>query len=114
MGNAEGGKRRERISFRGDEISAMTRRDDAERLASLGPMDEGARGPRRRRHMHERGARVLTVGHIFINVGTRPAVPPIPGLDMGGLPYTALRKGVVSHPTLLESLNNLFMTVDSA
>jgi pyruvate/2-oxoglutarate dehydrogenase complex dihydrolipoamide dehydrogenase (E3) component len=31
--------------------------------------------------MHEGGARVLTAGHIFINVGTRPAVPPVPGLD---------------------------------
>ena len=27
---------------------------------------------------------------------------------MGGLPYTALRDGVFSHPTLAESLNNLF------
>ena len=34
--------------------------------------------------MHEGGARVLTAGHIFINVGTRPAVPPIPGLDAVG------------------------------
>lgn len=27
---------------------------------------------------------------------------------MGGLPYTALRDGVFAHPTLIESLNNLF------
>lgn len=27
---------------------------------------------------------------------------------MGGVPYTALRDGVFAHPTLLESLNNLF------
>jgi pyruvate/2-oxoglutarate dehydrogenase complex dihydrolipoamide dehydrogenase (E3) component len=27
---------------------------------------------------------------------------------MGGLPYTALRDGVFAHPTLAESLNNLF------
>jgi pyruvate/2-oxoglutarate dehydrogenase complex dihydrolipoamide dehydrogenase (E3) component len=27
---------------------------------------------------------------------------------MGGLPYTALRDGAFSHPTTLESLNNLF------
>lgn len=27
---------------------------------------------------------------------------------MGGLPYTALKSGVFSHPTLVESLNNLF------
>jgi pyruvate/2-oxoglutarate dehydrogenase complex dihydrolipoamide dehydrogenase (E3) component len=33
---------------------------------------------------------------------------------MGGLPYTALRDGVFSHPTLAESLNNLFATVDDS
>jgi hypothetical protein len=27
---------------------------------------------------------------------------------MGSLPYTALRDGMFSHPTLSESLNNLF------
>jgi pyruvate/2-oxoglutarate dehydrogenase complex dihydrolipoamide dehydrogenase (E3) component len=31
---------------------------------------------------------------------------------MGGLPYAALRDGIFSHPTLAESLNNLFMTMD--
>ena len=31
---------------------------------------------------------------------------------MGDLPYTALRDGVFAHPTLAESLNNLFATVD--
>jgi len=31
---------------------------------------------------------------------------------MGELPYTALRDGVIAHPTLAESLNNLFMTLD--
>lgn len=30
---------------------------------------------------------------------------------MGGLPWTALRDGMFSHPTLSESLNNLFMTL---
>lgn len=33
---------------------------------------------------------------------------------MGGLPYTALRDGTFAHPTLAESLNNLFMAMDSA
>ncbi len=33
---------------------------------------------------------------------------------LGKLPYTALRDGVFAHPTLAESLNNLFMTLDSA
>ena len=32
---------------------------------------------------------------------------------MGKLPYTALRDGVFAHPTLAESLNNLFMKLDS-
>jgi pyruvate/2-oxoglutarate dehydrogenase complex dihydrolipoamide dehydrogenase (E3) component len=31
---------------------------------------------------------------------------------MGDLPYTALRDGVLSHPTLAEALNNLFATLD--
>jgi len=32
---------------------------------------------------------------------------------MGKLPYTALRDGTYSHPTLSESLNNLFMAMDN-
>jgi pyruvate/2-oxoglutarate dehydrogenase complex dihydrolipoamide dehydrogenase (E3) component len=32
---------------------------------------------------------------------------------MGDLPYTAIRDGVFAHPTLAESLNNLFMTLDA-
>jgi pyruvate/2-oxoglutarate dehydrogenase complex dihydrolipoamide dehydrogenase (E3) component len=31
---------------------------------------------------------------------------------MGRLPYTALRDGIFAHPTLAESLNNLFSTVN--
>jgi pyruvate/2-oxoglutarate dehydrogenase complex dihydrolipoamide dehydrogenase (E3) component len=31
---------------------------------------------------------------------------------MGGLPYTRLRDGMFSHPTLAEALNNLFMALD--
>lgn len=31
---------------------------------------------------------------------------------IGKLPYTALRDGIVAHPTLAESLNNLFVAVD--
>ena len=33
---------------------------------------------------------------------------------MGKLPYTALRDGVFAHPTLCESLNNLFTAMDAA
>ena len=32
---------------------------------------------------------------------------------MGNLPYTALRDGMFAHPTLAESLNNLFATVEA-
>jgi hypothetical protein len=31
---------------------------------------------------------------------------------MGDLPWTALRDMAISHPTVSESLNNLFMTLD--
>jgi pyruvate/2-oxoglutarate dehydrogenase complex dihydrolipoamide dehydrogenase (E3) component len=33
---------------------------------------------------------------------------------MGDLPYTALRDAVFAHPTLAESLNNLFATLGEA
>jgi len=33
---------------------------------------------------------------------------------LGKLPYTALRDGTFAHPTLTESLNNLFMAMDSS
>ena len=32
---------------------------------------------------------------------------------MGKLPYTALKEGIFTHPTLAEGLNDLFMTLDS-
>jgi len=31
---------------------------------------------------------------------------------MGQLPYTALRDGIFSHPTLAEAINNLFTAMD--
>jgi len=31
---------------------------------------------------------------------------------MGKVPYTAIKEGVFAHPTLTESLNNLFMSLD--
>ena len=33
---------------------------------------------------------------------------------MGKLPYTALRDATYAHPTLAESLNNLFMAMDAS
>ena len=32
---------------------------------------------------------------------------------MEELPYTALKVGIITHPTLAEELNTLFMTLDS-
>jgi pyruvate/2-oxoglutarate dehydrogenase complex dihydrolipoamide dehydrogenase (E3) component len=32
---------------------------------------------------------------------------------MGKLPYSALREGVFAHPTLAESLNNLFTAMET-
>jgi pyruvate/2-oxoglutarate dehydrogenase complex dihydrolipoamide dehydrogenase (E3) component len=32
---------------------------------------------------------------------------------MGKIPYTAIKEAVFAHPTLAESLNNLFMTLDA-
>jgi pyruvate/2-oxoglutarate dehydrogenase complex dihydrolipoamide dehydrogenase (E3) component len=32
---------------------------------------------------------------------------------MGKLPYTALKEGIFTHPTLAEGLNELFMTLDA-
>jgi hypothetical protein len=31
---------------------------------------------------------------------------------MGKMPYTSLRDAIFAHPTLAESLNNLFATID--
>jgi pyruvate/2-oxoglutarate dehydrogenase complex dihydrolipoamide dehydrogenase (E3) component len=33
---------------------------------------------------------------------------------IGGLPYTALREAILTHPTLIEGLNVLFATVPAA
>jgi hypothetical protein len=32
---------------------------------------------------------------------------------MGRLPYTVLKDAIFAHPTLAESLNNLFMAMDA-
>jgi pyruvate/2-oxoglutarate dehydrogenase complex dihydrolipoamide dehydrogenase (E3) component len=31
---------------------------------------------------------------------------------MGGIPYPVIKEAIFAHPTLAESLNNLFMTLD--
>jgi hypothetical protein len=40
-------------------------------------------------------------------------MPALEVAVMGKLPYTALRDGTFAHPTLAESLTNLFMAMDS-
>jgi pyruvate/2-oxoglutarate dehydrogenase complex dihydrolipoamide dehydrogenase (E3) component len=32
---------------------------------------------------------------------------------MGGTPYTVLKEAIFAHPTMAESLNNLFMAMDA-
>ena len=32
---------------------------------------------------------------------------------LGKLPYTALKDGMITHPTLAEGLNNLFLALDA-
>jgi len=50
--------------------------------------------------------RILGFGMIGMQAGEIAGAVQI--AMMGGLPYTALRDGVFSHPTLMEALNNLF------
>jgi pyruvate/2-oxoglutarate dehydrogenase complex dihydrolipoamide dehydrogenase (E3) component len=54
--------------------------------------------------------RILGAAMLGIEGGEAAAMLKI--AMMGDLPYTALRDGVFAHPTLAESLNNLFMTLD--
>ena len=55
---------------------------------------------------------ILGCAILGVNGGEVMAVVQVAML--GKLPYTALRDGVIAHPTLSESLNNLFMTLDSS
>lgn len=41
------------------------------------------------------------------------AILSIEGGNNGKLPYTALKEGTFTHPTLAEGINRLFMTLDS-
>jgi dihydrolipoamide dehydrogenase len=54
--------------------------------------------------------RILGCAILGINGGEIMAVLQV--AMMGGLPYTAIRNGVFAHPTLAESLNNLFMNLE--
>jgi pyruvate/2-oxoglutarate dehydrogenase complex dihydrolipoamide dehydrogenase (E3) component len=55
--------------------------------------------------------RILGVAVLGIEGGEIAAMLQIAML--GGLPYTALRDGVFAHPTLAESLNNLFAELEA-
>jgi pyruvate/2-oxoglutarate dehydrogenase complex dihydrolipoamide dehydrogenase (E3) component len=92
--------------------------------------------------LRDGGTRRLTSDRIFINTGTRSAVPAVAGLDsvprfdngsimeIEELPahllvlgggyiglefghiFRALKEGIFAHPTLAESLNNLLLAMD--
>ena len=53
------------------------------------------------------------LGAAILGVEGGEVMSVIEAVMMGKLPYTALRDGVFAHPTLAESLNNLFMAMDS-
>lgn len=52
------------------------------------------------------------LGASVLGVGGGEVMTVIKTAMMGGLPWQALRDAVFAHPTLSESLNNLFMTLD--
>jgi pyruvate/2-oxoglutarate dehydrogenase complex dihydrolipoamide dehydrogenase (E3) component len=55
----------------------------------------------------------LILGAAILGIEGGEVMSAIEVAMMGKLPYTALRDGVFAHPTLAESLNNLFMSMDS-
>ena len=55
----------------------------------------------------------LILGAAILGIDGGEVMSAIEIAMMGKLPYTALRDGVFSHPTLCESLNNLFMAMDN-
>ena len=50
--------------------------------------------------------------HLFLGVEGGEIMTIIQVAMMGKLPYTVIRDGIFAHPTLAESLNNLFMAMD--
>jgi pyruvate/2-oxoglutarate dehydrogenase complex dihydrolipoamide dehydrogenase (E3) component len=52
------------------------------------------------------------LGAAVLSVEGGEVMSVIQAAMMGDLPYTALRDTAFAHPTLAESLNNLFMTLD--
>lgn len=54
----------------------------------------------------------LILGGAFLSVEGGEMATLLQISMMGGLPYSALRDGIFSHPTLGESFNNLFLALD--
>ncbi len=54
----------------------------------------------------------LILGAAILGIEGGEVVSVLQMAMMGDLPYTVLRDAVIAHPTLAESLNNLFMTLD--
>jgi pyruvate/2-oxoglutarate dehydrogenase complex dihydrolipoamide dehydrogenase (E3) component len=54
----------------------------------------------------------LIIGAAVLGIEGGEVMSAIEIAMMGKLPYTALRDGTFAHPTLAESLNNLFMAMD--
>ncbi|NNF26849.1 MAG: mercuric reductase [Gemmatimonadetes bacterium] len=52
------------------------------------------------------------LGATILGIDAGEVITVVQTAMMGGLPWTALRDAVFSHPTVSESLNNLFMTLD--
>lgn len=61
--------------------------------------------------VEERTDRVLGAAVLGVEGGELASVLQV--AIMGGLPYTRIRDAIFAHPTLAESLNNLFMTLDA-
>jgi pyruvate/2-oxoglutarate dehydrogenase complex dihydrolipoamide dehydrogenase (E3) component len=53
----------------------------------------------------------LIVGAVVLGLEGGEIMSILEVAMMGKLPYTALRDGIFAHPTLAESLNNLFTRI---
>ena len=53
-----------------------------------------------------------TLGAAILGIEGGEVMSALQVAMMGKLPYSVIRDGIFAHPTLVESLNNLFMTLD--
>lgn len=61
--------------------------------------------------VEKRTGRVLGAAVLAVEGGELASVLQV--AIMAGVPYTRIRDAIFAHPTLAESLNNLFMTLDA-